>query len=508
MTSKMEPMQRGLMLFGAVVAMVVTVAYAFVNDNWVLMGIALAAAPMVMLINRPSWWVVLIVGLSPSQILLPGMPQGMQFFHLLIAAFAILTIAHGILSKSMTIPRSPAMYCVWAYLAVLVAIILKRGIGFLAFSGGTVGGMAYLKTALLVVFLMCSQSFKLSRTQWMVTCILFAGSSVLPAIAEAMYTLSHGALQFQYLFIAPYVGGLRESLFTYGSDTAVYRFHALGNVGTCLMVFTLAFFASDPSRRILALPMLGLSLALEAISGFRTGIVQCVVVTVIFYVLAAKPNRRFITLIGMAGFGVSAILLLVPFLSHLPMAVQRAFSFIPFVEVDPIARFDAESSTMWRIDLWNYAWSYVPEYLWIGRGFSVQFEDMMSRSLAPDSLERFYEMHDYHNGPLSILLDTGVPGTICMALFFFFSLREAFRRDIKFEDLFLGAFHRVAQALYAFKIFSFIFIFGDARESTPEILLLFAIIYGLRVTDRAIVKKEIARTRLVDPTFAASVRSG
>jgi len=85
--------------------MALVVIYGFVKQNDEVLGLALAAAPMVCLINSPALWVVLIIGLSQSSLTLHGLPQGVLLVYLLILGSVLLlliVVAISILSLIMS----------------------------------------------------------------------------------------------------------------------------------------------------------------------------------------------------------------------------------------------------------------------------------------------------------------------------------------------------------------------------------------------------------------------
>jgi len=67
---------------------------------------------------------------------------------------------------------------------------------------------------------------------------------------------------------------------------------------------------------------------------------------------------------------------LIPFVGHLPLSVQRTLSFLP-LPVDPVAQASADLSTEWRLQMWKNVLPQIPQYLWLGKGYSISAADLL-----------------------------------------------------------------------------------------------------------------------------------
>src|SRR5690606_40907395 len=57
-------------------------------------------------------------------------------------------------------------------------------------------------------------------------------------------------------------------------------------------------------------------------------------------------------------------------IDSLPYSVQRTLSWLPGLKVSNAVAQDAAGTVDWRLDLWHAAIRYIPEYFWLGKGFS------------------------------------------------------------------------------------------------------------------------------------------
>src|SRR5262249_48878918 len=130
----------------------------------------------------------------------------------------------------------------------------------------------------------------------------------------------------------------------------------LGGLATACWGIATAMFARYGVREIFAsrhVLRLLLFLALMSISmlgGFRSVVVLFILLfSVLFYLEGLMRSRLlpiFILILVLVGA------LLVGFVQHLPLNVQRTLSVLP-LPVDPLAKADAQASSEWRIKIWK-----------------------------------------------------------------------------------------------------------------------------------------------------------
>jgi hypothetical protein len=191
-------------------------------------------------------------------------------------------------------------------------------------------------------------------------------------------------------------------------------------------------------------------------------------------------------MVGLAIFGFVSILL---YANKMPLAVQRAISFLP-VNVDSEVQADAMGSTEWRMQMWAIAWKDVPKYLFIGKGYSIDPTEMDLTKQAIrmgifNSSEESILAGDYHSGPLTVLIPIGIFG----AAAFLWALIAGFRvlySNYRYGDAALRRINSVLLSFYLANVVSFFLIFGSLSSQ----LYIFMGAIGLGVSLNGGVKRK------------------
>jgi O-antigen ligase len=164
--------------------------------------------------------------------------------------------------------------------------------------------------------------------------------------------------------------------------------------------------------------------------------------------------------------------------------VQRAVSFVPLANVDEMAQDDANRSTSWRLQIWAMAWEEVPRYMVIGKGFSFAGEflaEMVAYQHMSENTEIAFQTHNYHSGPLVLLIDLGVPGFLLCTAFFFVSCREHASAVKRFNHSRLDhLYYKYMTIVYVWQVASFYLIYGDMSGVFVRILVNGAMLRILR----------------------------
>lgn len=503
-SSRLENFNRGLITLGLIVTTVLLAVYAYTRENYLMMFGMLGVAPAVALINNPSTFLVLIIATYNSGLILPGLPKGLQLWNLLMAGFVALILARNIVLKPSRERMPVSFIFIWGFLIVLGFLISQRGFGLLSSGGSLIGGASYVKVIVAAGFILCSRYIRLTTEQWKIAILGMIFGGLIPLMAQLLFMYSGGAIDFQFHFVQFY-GGTMDSLNAIQTGTSVERIQMLGPVAQGALIFVLVFMTRTREFKLITFVGLAVCLGLAAMTGFRTMILEIVGVTLLYRLLQAAPRDRARIVLIAGAVTVFSILLLIPVTQHLPQAAQRALSWIPFAQIDPIAAQEARLSTEWRLDLWRYLWDRVPDYFWVGRGFAMNIDEIMAYSVMKSDILRFWADHNYHNGPLSMLLDTGLPGALFLTLFLIFAVWETLHPRHLPKDDFVYRFFVVMQAKVLHGVLSFFLVHGDVRQVLPSIFVNLAIVYGLQVTDIRLQKARAKRDfALVDPSFGSA----
>lgn len=478
-----------LQRLGIIAAAIVITIYAVIQQSTVMIIGVLAFTPIILFINRPEMFVIAIIGVSNSALLVPGLPRGLQLMHLLMLAFIPVMVARYAILK----PRQDAMplsfRAVLLLMAWLVLLIQERGLGLRSGGEGLVGGASYIKFFLCGGFLIFSRYIVLTPRQWTVTITMMVAGSFIPIAAEQLFIQSGGMVTIQYLFIEPYVSGLVETLMAKESDSgAVARLTAFTGAASSLLMASLVLTTRRTGFRFSTYLLVGLCLLFAGLSGFRSLLFETIALTAMYRLFIAPPGQRAPVFFAILGAGVAGLLVLIPMTSYLPLAMQRALSWLPFAEIDIMARMGADQSTEWRFRLWEFAWEQSGPFLWIGRGFAVSAAEVMSANIWKDDLLQFWYSHQYHSGPLSAWIDLGLPGFLLLMVFFIAAAYEVLFRNITPSNDIIYRFQTFIRVKILFSIAAYMLIFGDVRSTVAGILVNLAIFYSLDATNRVAAK--------------------
>jgi hypothetical protein len=243
---------------------------------------------------------------------------------------------------------------------------------------------------------------------------------------------------------------------------------------------------------------------MASLGGFRSTLILMVLTFLVLFYLEGLLRTRYAVLL-LAGLMVGGALL-VPFAGKLPLGIQRALSFLPLDNISPVARYDAEHSTEWRIEMWKTAWPDVRKYFWSGRGLlmsgvDLDLTDAMVKNGLLSSQEQAMLTGSYHNGPLTLLIPFGVWGAIGWLWFLGASFRALYR-NYCYGDPSLKTVNTFLLAAFLAKAAMFFSIYGDFRTEFATYLgilgLGMALNHGICKPVRAskpVVQPMVFRTR-------------
>lgn len=362
-----------------------------------------------------------------------------------------------------------------AYCAVLVVLMGTRGAGMVALGGKTGGGRLYVQQLVCAVFPLLfamvstdeKSLFRLFALQW-----VLAGTYLI-----SDFVLTSGKfMPLLYVFKPPYDGTNFESQ---ALRFGIRRFQSFLHLGLGITMLLLLFnpLRTFISRRSLwLLPALGAGLVLGLLSGHR--ILYVIVLLTVFGVAYIQRfftprNVMLILLVGAIPVTFSYL-----FADRLPDSAQRALSFLPGIQVRSQTRMDAENTMIARRTLRRIGIEMIPQYLLLGRGYS-RFDATGYISAEHPVLATVNYMAVqgiFMDGPVSLMVSTGLPGFLGLSLFLLGGSVLAWRvvkelRYYRYEDRFALACGVVASFWFA-NLFSFTFLTGDAEYALQQFGLL------------------------------------
>jgi hypothetical protein len=468
-----------LVLFLAILWLIIN---AFSTGQYELVAAAVALPFSAILVGKLRWLVVVTLGLFLSRLYVPALPRSMELYH----AFALFVLpllgaAYCVRPPEITAPLYLKVLAV-AFLGIIGITIYARGFG-MAFTGGTSwGGAAYVYMTLAIMLLLFSDAVVLTQNHWKWLFILLFGGACIVALASLVYFVSKGKITAPYSFIHVGESWMQRNLNTLLSESEhVFRIKSAKKM-FYLLVLSLILVEYKGSRKLAILACALVAVGGIGISGHRGAVISFVVFLLCYVTF---QNRRFpVRPLSFILFG-SAVLMTVfaNWGSHFPLAVQRAFSWLPFADISYLAEKSA-AGTLRRFDLWReLITDYVPRYWLIGRGFAFSTRDLFSVSAAHSAIESFKVTNNYHNGLLVLLVNLGIGGMFFgYALLVGGALRHYRLLKTEWVNNALSRYHKVMLALFITSIITQTAVGCGDWITRPLIFLV--ILEGLYRTNR------------------------
>jgi hypothetical protein len=481
---------RKLLILGLVLPLAVAIGYLMATpdevDSFILVGLIVSClmAPLFLRWYHPM--AVLFWNASMTLFFLPGQPHLWMVFSVLGLGIAVLERG---LTKREVFTFIPSI--VWALaslgLVILVTAQIRGGLGLRSMGGNSYGAKRYffLLAAILGYFVLTSRRIPLKSAR-----VLAGGffASALTAMMSNIIYLLGPAFYFLYA-VFPVDLALSQAFTEFYGGGGISRLVGFAFSGPALINLLLIsygirgiFSLAHPFR--FALFLFGFGLAL--LGGFRSSILMTAILFCIQFYLEGLHRTRIVIYGGV--ILVLAACFLVPMAKTLPLSVQRSLSFLP-LDVDPIAKVDAQDSTEWRLDMWQRVIPDIPRYLLLGKGCSLDPTELyfLNQGIKQGfykSYEEFIFLGSYHNGPLTLLIQFGLPGTIAFLWFAFASCGTLYRYyrvgspELKHVNTFLFAY-------FLMKLTFFLVFYGHFSED----FFIFTGIIGLAVSLNGNFKK-------------------
>ncbi|MGC3961129.1 MAG: hypothetical protein QM813_25335 [Verrucomicrobiota bacterium] len=366
-------------------------------------------------------------------------------------------------------------------MAVIIATALATGgIGLRVFGSGSVGGKGYvyLIAAMVGYFVLSTRPIK-KESVGLVVAIFF-----LPGISSGISVLANWWGGRVAEFLMYFFGDIRETgdfvadrSFTPG----VTRFIGLSPAAMYIIYWLLARFGitgvfdlTKPWRLLVFIGAIGLG----CLGGFRSMLIVVIMIVVgMIYLERMWQSRSFgVLLLGCLTIGITLLISA----EKLPLSVQRSLSFLP-INISPLARYEADVSTEWRVSMWKEVSKQIPHYLLAGKGYLLSSVDLY---IVEESSARGFTASwegaaiagDYHSGPLSLIIPFGIWGVLAFGWLLYAGTRHLYKvyRDSPPELLLINRFLLVT---FLVRFVFFFFVFGAFYQE----LYVFTGILGLSV---------------------------
>jgi hypothetical protein len=409
---------------------------------------------------------------------LPGSPQ---IWMLMVALSLGISILHRTINSEMRFLSVPSV--TWPLIFLLAVVVftakLTGGVGLKSMGSGAVGGKryVYLFVAILGYFALTARRIPV-KSAGLYIALFYLGSC-----ASVIGDLAPYVPRPLWFIFAFFPASGYDMSNGQGTGMQIERFAGVAGMSWALCALLAAryglrgiFLAGRPWRAVLFL----MFCAFVFFGGFRLYVVGMIVVFTLQFFLERLYRTGFFPVLIFAG--LIATMFIIPFADKLPLTFQRSLSFLP-LKIDPMVRRDAEASSEWRIKIWQVVLPDVPQYLLLGKGYSVSAVDFQNQNTAVFSRQADASnwaatiAGDYHNGPLSVIIFFGIWGCIAIIWFWIASLRVLYR-NYRYGDPALNPVNTFLLALFIWNILCFLIIFGSLYSD----MVGFVAIIGLSVS--------------------------
>lgn len=491
----MSALPRALLIFGLVLPLAVVMGYLVSEplDQMSLLGVGavimLLLSPL--LIKYHHLTLIIVANAFINAFFLPGQPA----MWMLLGG-----VSFGMSLLSWPLDRTSRVYCgtpsvdypvILLVLVLLFTAWMNGGIGFRLFGGESFGGRRYVTVlatlfayfALVMIPLPARLVSRVTGLYWI--------SGVSAVFGNLSFFLGPNFYFLFYLFPVELVLS-QANADVLESAGGLSRSVGLGSAGLAIISFLFCRHGiagllqrGNAWRLLWVILAVGLILA----SGFRSNLILAFLIFgfQFFYEGLHRTKYMAVSAAAMAAF----LVFVFAFSEKLPLAMQRGLSFLP-IKIDTLARYDADASLQWRLEMWQVLLGDIPKYFWVGKGFTVDpkdlyfVQDAMKRGFA-SGYEGAIVAGDYHSGPLSILLPFGIFGLLTFA-WLLASGFSVLRRNYLHGSPDLRVANRFFLVFFCARVIFFVFFFGAFSND----FWLFSSLIGLSLSiNRGVAKKPV-----------------
>ncbi|NBR85032.1 MAG: hypothetical protein EBS84_03175 [Proteobacteria bacterium] len=381
-----------------------------------LLGVGLMAGTLSLPIFL-RWHHTLVIGLWNAVLVIPFLP-GQPPLWVLVAALS-LTIA--VVSRTLRHEsnfiwvRSVALPLL--LLGVIVAVtVVFRGFGSRALGSEMWGAKRYLGVlgAILGYFALTSARIPPARAK------LMAGIFFLSGVTAIFSDLAFaGGSAFYWLFLFFPTDVAFNQAITAGSLQRFTGMAWMAQAGYWFMLLRYGIRGVVDVRRPWRLLVFSALFMVGLFGGFRSSIILFALLFLAQFWFERLLWTKLFLVVCLGSLLLGS--LIVAFADRLPMPVQRSLSFLP-IQVHPAARQDAQGTLDWRLQMWRVVLPEVPQYLWLGKGYTFSGTDyQLMQEAIRRGLFTAYEdtlvSGNYHNGLLTLIIPFGLPGTLAFTAF-------------------------------------------------------------------------------------------
>lgn len=398
-------------------------------------------------------------------------------YDITLFGFILLSMArHTMRKKKELILPAIIRRCVCFFIANLFLIISFRGFGLLGLGDAAAGGGQYIQWLIMLVAFLLITQISLSERE---TKVLVVGWVILPMLNPLMewIIVNTGAPSY---FLAKFFDlNVSQLILQIGEGEGV---RVLSSPIALFLKFFAMYLLATKRNYFLYIVCFTLGAIAVMQSGFRSFLLAYVITCVVSSYLLIRQK---VTLsIIYASLGFLFLLLAVAFIDVMPFAIQRSLSFIPGLVPEGEATINANATVDWRLEIWRIAWSQMQHYVLVGRGLTWEIG---SWSWLTDSWyqtpEFYFANHNYHSGPITLLIDYGFIGTFIWIAFQLSTAKHLYGM-LKYaisnsSTCIISVFYIVGYITYVWEIFHFWVLYGQTI-SMMRFFLFYMLLFFVR----------------------------
>lgn len=448
---------RILVSIGLFIFTIFAAFYTIKTGNRLFM-VALIALPFaIMLTSRVDILYVFMLLLAATGIDLPTqakIPMSWLLMLLMLVALTLNLFVNNRDNKNSAVKGSNYLKL---FLFIIILLMIVRGTGLRLLGSETWGGTPYLILLTSIGFY-CLGANTIRINEKQIKYIVYGG-------------VICGLLGAGFLFAGP------RTIYTeYQMSSGVARLSWLWPF--ILALFPLVFIIN---KRLIRVLIFLLCLSLVLLTGFRSRFVMLLMIALGYGFF--KSQTKIFYLMKILFIGIFLWILIIFISPSLPPTMQRAVSFVPFTQIDYRVIMNAAHSVDWRVEIWDFALQDLSRYWLVGRGVAFNvLEAIQSLGLAVGSGDSFqaYHTHTYHSGPITLLIDFGIPGLLIFLGFTIFLIKIIYRiaTDVAKESTLASKYILYLSVSFFFQAVSFWLIFGDVGWLS-ELIMMAATIFIL-----------------------------
>jgi hypothetical protein len=474
---------RNLIIFGLILPLAALMGFLLATPENI-QSLALIGTVVLVLISPIllRWHHPLLVvswNMAINVFFLPGQPL---LWMLLAISSLTISFLNWLLTKQKSFLHVPEL--TWSLIALacvtIVTAKITGGIGIRALGGDTYGGKQYVLIIVAIIGFFALVSKQIDGTKGNLMAGLLFVSGITPIVSNLAYFGGPSFYFLYWVFPVGYAG--QQAIADWSLGGGLSRLGGFSAAGMAVMAFLMVRYGLrgllQPSKPWRWIAFFGLFL-LTLLGGFRGSVVLIgLLLFSLFWLEHLYRTRIVIAVILVCVLGGA---FLMAFSTRLPLSMQRSLSILPF-EVSPVARYDAEATTEWRLKMWRYLLPEVPKHLWKPKGYALDPTELYMinegvRRGIGDDIDMAIASGTYHSGPLTLVLGLGIWGVLAFGAFAASALRVLYR-NYRYGPPALSTANTFLLAYFATRLIYFIVVFGHFAED----LFIFTGVVGLSIS--------------------------